>query len=112
VSQLLFDLTFVIAIAALTGRFAHALADGHALEELVPFLQVFFAVWWAWDERTSSDCSIRSAGSSERSVVLMFATPRVPVRQVPSAGAFGRATGRWRSTRRCGHARTMERAQC
>jgi low temperature requirement protein LtrA len=46
--ELLFDLTFVIAIAALTGRFAHALADGHALEELVPFLQVFFAVWWAW----------------------------------------------------------------
>jgi low temperature requirement protein LtrA len=46
--ELLFDLTFVIAVASLTARFAHALADGHALEELVPFLQVFFAVWWAW----------------------------------------------------------------
>ena len=46
--ELLFDLTFVIAIASLTGRFAHALAGGHALEELVPFLQVFFAIWWAW----------------------------------------------------------------
>jgi low temperature requirement protein LtrA len=46
--ELLFDLTFVIAIAALTGRYAHALADGHALELLVPFLQVFFAVWWTW----------------------------------------------------------------
>jgi low temperature requirement protein LtrA len=46
--ELLFDLTFVIAVASLTARFAHALAGGHALEELVPFLQVFFAVWWAW----------------------------------------------------------------
>jgi low temperature requirement protein LtrA len=46
--ELLFDLTFVIAVAALTGRFAHALADAHASEVLVPFLQVFFAVWWAW----------------------------------------------------------------
>ena len=41
--ELLFDLTFVIAVAALTGRFAHAIAGGHALDALVPFLQVFFA---------------------------------------------------------------------
>jgi low temperature requirement protein LtrA len=46
--ELLFDLTFVIAIASLTGRFAHAIADGHAVEEIVPFLQVFFSIWWAW----------------------------------------------------------------
>ncbi len=46
--ELLFDLTFVIAIASLTARFAHAIAEGHALDEVVPFLQVFFAIWWAW----------------------------------------------------------------
>ena len=46
--ELLFDLTFVIAIAVLTGRLAHAVGDGHALDALVPFLQVFFAIWWAW----------------------------------------------------------------
>jgi low temperature requirement protein LtrA len=46
--ELLFDLTFVIAIASLTGRFAHAVAGAHALDELVLFLQVFFAIWWAW----------------------------------------------------------------
>ena len=46
--ELLFDLTFVIAVAALTSRFAHAVEDGHALDALVPFLQVFFAIWWAW----------------------------------------------------------------
>jgi low temperature requirement protein LtrA len=46
--ELLFDLTFVVAVAHLVGRFAHAVADAHALDELVPFLQVFFAIWWAW----------------------------------------------------------------
>ncbi|MEV3926897.1 low temperature requirement protein A [Actinomadura coerulea] len=46
--ELLFDLTFVVAVAAVTARYAHHVADGHALTGLVPFLQVFFAVWWAW----------------------------------------------------------------
>ncbi|MEV5828633.1 low temperature requirement protein A [Spirillospora sp. NPDC052242] len=46
--ELLFDLTFVVAVAAVTGRLAHDIADGHALAGLAPFFQVFFAVWWAW----------------------------------------------------------------
>ncbi|MGP3920764.1 low temperature requirement protein A [Nonomuraea sp. 10N515B] len=46
--ELLFDLTFVVAVAAVTAQFAHSIADGHALTGLVPFLQVFFAIWWAW----------------------------------------------------------------
>ncbi|TCM46821.1 low temperature requirement protein A [Kribbella sp. VKM Ac-2568] len=46
--ELLFDLTFVVAIAAVTVQFAHSIADGHALDGLPPFLQVFFAIWWAW----------------------------------------------------------------
>src|SRR4051812_2085729 len=46
--ELLFDLTFVVAVSAVTTQFAHRLADGHALAGLLPFLQVFFAVWWAW----------------------------------------------------------------
>jgi low temperature requirement protein LtrA len=46
--ELLFDLTFVVAVAAVTAQFAHHIADGHALAGLVPFLQIFFAVWWAW----------------------------------------------------------------
>ncbi|GAA3413393.1 low temperature requirement protein A [Streptosporangium vulgare] len=46
--ELLFDLTFVVAIAAVTARFAHTVADGHGPAGLVPFLQVFFAIWWAW----------------------------------------------------------------
>jgi len=46
--ELLFDLTFVIAVAALTERFAAAIGEGHAAAQIVPFLQVFFAIWWAW----------------------------------------------------------------
>jgi low temperature requirement protein LtrA len=44
--ELLFDLTFVVAVAAVTTELAHSIADGHA--GVVPFLQVFFAIWWAW----------------------------------------------------------------
>jgi low temperature requirement protein LtrA len=46
--ELLFDLTFVVAVASITAQLAHALAGGHALAGVVPFLQVFFAIWWAW----------------------------------------------------------------
>jgi low temperature requirement protein LtrA len=46
--ELLFDLTFVVAVAAVTAELAHSIADGHGLAGIVPFLQVFFAIWWAW----------------------------------------------------------------
>ncbi|MEV4177150.1 low temperature requirement protein A [Nonomuraea sp. NPDC049709] len=46
--ELLFDLTFVVAVAAVTAQLAHEIAAGHALAGIVPFLQVFFAIWWAW----------------------------------------------------------------
>ncbi|MBO4272728.1 low temperature requirement protein A [Microbispora triticiradicis] len=46
--ELLFDLTFVVAVAAVTAQFAHDIAAGHGPAGVVPFLQVFFAIWWAW----------------------------------------------------------------
>ncbi|MFB4309376.1 low temperature requirement protein A [Actinomadura sp. GTD37] len=46
--ELLFDLTFVVAIAAATAGLAHDIAAGHGADGLVPFLLVFFAIWWAW----------------------------------------------------------------
>jgi low temperature requirement protein LtrA len=46
--ELLFDLTFVVAVAAVTEQFAHTIAGGHAGSGVLPFLQVFFAIWWAW----------------------------------------------------------------
>lgn len=46
--ELLFDLTFVVAVASITAQLAHGLGGGHAAETIVPFLEVFFAIWWAW----------------------------------------------------------------
>ncbi|SDB86598.1 Low temperature requirement protein LtrA [Sanguibacter gelidistatuariae] len=46
--ELLFDLTFVVAVASATAQLAHGIAEGHATTVLAPFLQVFFAIWWAW----------------------------------------------------------------
>ena len=46
--ELLFDLTFVVAVASVTVQLAHAIDDGHALAGIIPFLEVFFAIWWAW----------------------------------------------------------------
>ncbi|MDX6279667.1 MAG: hypothetical protein QOH03_738, partial [Kribbellaceae bacterium] len=46
--ELLFDLTFVVAIAAVVAQLAHSIEEGHAHDAVVPFLQVFFAIWWAW----------------------------------------------------------------
>jgi len=46
--ELLFDLTFVVAVAAVTEQFARTIAAGHGGDGVLPFLQVFFAIWWAW----------------------------------------------------------------
>ncbi|MGD9995997.1 MAG: low temperature requirement protein A [Ilumatobacteraceae bacterium] len=46
--ELLFDLTFVIAVAGVTEQLARHLAEGDFAGGLAPFLQVFFAIWWAW----------------------------------------------------------------
>jgi low temperature requirement protein LtrA len=91
--ELLFDLTFVIAIASVVGRFAHALAGGHALEELVPFLQVVFAVWWAWANFTWFASSFDTDDVPFRLLTLVqMAGVLVLAAGVPSAidhGAFG-----------------------
>jgi low temperature requirement protein LtrA len=46
--ELLFDLTFVAAVALLASELAHSVADGHAAEGVLGYLMVFFAIWWAW----------------------------------------------------------------
>lgn len=46
--ELLFDLTFVVAVALLASAFAHAVAEDHAGAALPSYLTVFFAIWWAW----------------------------------------------------------------
>ena len=46
--ELLFDLTFVVAVAAAVPELAHAVVDGHPGEGVVGYLLVFFGIWWAW----------------------------------------------------------------
>jgi low temperature requirement protein LtrA len=46
--ELLFDLTFVAAIASVVTELAHGIERGQALDLLPNFFMVFFAIWWAW----------------------------------------------------------------
>ena len=47
--ELLFDLTFVVAVAQVAAELAHGIADDHARpSSLLSYLMVFFAIWWAW----------------------------------------------------------------
>lgn len=46
--ELLFDLTFVAAVSQIAGQLAHATEEGHVGDAVLPFLMVFFAIWWAW----------------------------------------------------------------
>lgn len=46
--ELLFDLTFVIAISAASSQFAHLLGEGHYKAALSGFGFAMFAVIWAW----------------------------------------------------------------
>jgi low temperature requirement protein LtrA len=46
--ELLFDLTFVVAISQVSSRFAHAAEAGHPVEYIAILCMIFFAIWWAW----------------------------------------------------------------
>ena len=46
--ELLFDLSFVVAVAQAAIQLEHSLAEGHPGTGLVGYLVVFGAIWWAW----------------------------------------------------------------
>ena len=46
--DLLFDLTFVVAIAQLALQLSHTGDEVTGPEKIGPYLMVFFAIWWAW----------------------------------------------------------------
>jgi low temperature requirement protein LtrA len=46
--ELLFDLTFVVAVGQAAAELAHAVEDDRVSEGVVGYLMVFFAIWWAW----------------------------------------------------------------
>lgn len=46
--ELLFDLTFVVAVGQVAAQLAHRISEGDAASGIGPFCMVFFAIWWAW----------------------------------------------------------------
>ena len=46
--ELLFDLTFVVAISISSAAMHNKFSEGHGLELLLPFVFTFFGSWWAW----------------------------------------------------------------
>ena len=46
--ELLFDLSFVVAVAQAASQLEHSLAAGHPGAGLIGYLVVFGAIWWAW----------------------------------------------------------------
>ncbi|GAB2627640.1 low temperature requirement protein A [Novilysobacter erysipheiresistens] len=46
--ELLFDLTFVVAIALAASQLHHGLAEHHFAQAGLAFTGAFFAIWWAW----------------------------------------------------------------
>ncbi|WP_157079079.1 low temperature requirement protein A [Herbiconiux solani] len=46
--ELLFDLTFVVAIAQAVAQLVHGIEEGEVQSTLIPFGLTFFAIWWAW----------------------------------------------------------------
>ncbi|WP_242888485.1 low temperature requirement protein A [Actinomadura litoris] len=46
--ELLFDLTFVVAVSQAASQLHHALAEDDLGPGLAGYAAVFFAIWWAW----------------------------------------------------------------
>ena len=46
--ELLYDLIFVVAVGSLVAQLVEAIEAGRAASAILPFLFVFFAIWWAW----------------------------------------------------------------
>ncbi len=46
--ELLFDLTFVVAVAHVAGELAHSVVDDELGHGVLAYLMMFFAIWWAW----------------------------------------------------------------
>jgi low temperature requirement protein LtrA len=78
--ELLFDLTFVVAVAQAATQLEHALAADHAVHALAGYAVVFFGLWWAWVNFTwfasaydTDDVAYRLLTLLQMAGVLVFA---------------------------------------
>ncbi len=79
--ELLFDLTFVVAVGAAADGLHHELVAGHVADGVLGFAMGFFGVWWAWMNYTwfasahdSDDLVHRLLTLVQIAGVLVFAT--------------------------------------
>ena len=68
--ELFFDLVIVIAVAAATEVFHHAIAEGHGLAMLPNFVFLFVAIWWTWMNFTWFASSFDNDDTLYRSLVF------------------------------------------
>jgi low temperature requirement protein LtrA len=78
--ELLFDLTFVVAVARAAIDLRNALAEGHTGHALTAYLIVFFGLWWPWVNCTwfasaydTDDVPYRLLTLQQMAGVLVFA---------------------------------------
>ncbi|MET4579937.1 low temperature requirement protein A [Ottowia thiooxydans] len=79
--ELLFDLTFVVAVALAAAQLHHAEGAHHIVQALPGYLLAFFAIWWAWMNYTwfasaydNDDAVHRILTLLQMGGVLVFAT--------------------------------------
>lgn len=79
--ELLFDLTFVVAIALAASQLHHGVVEHHTLQTLPGYFLAFFAIWWAWVNYTwfasaydNDDTLYRALTMVQMGGVLVLAT--------------------------------------
>jgi low temperature requirement protein LtrA len=85
--ELFFDLCFVVAVAAAAGELHHAEGHpDHLATDVVSYLMVFFALWWAWMNVTWFASAYDSNDVQWRiSIFVVIAGALVLAAGVPSA---------------------------
>src|SRR5437588_13088643 len=114
--ELLFDLTFVVAVARAGIELRDALAQGHAGHALAGYVAVFFGLWWAWVNFTwfasaydTDDVPYRLLTLLQMAGVLVFAAG------IPAARAhldFGTAVAGYVIMRLARLAHVLAAARC
>ena len=79
--ELLFDLTFVVAIASAASQLHHGIIAHHAAQAVPGYLLAFTSIWWAWMNYTwfasaydNDDTLFRVLTMVQMGGVLLFAT--------------------------------------
>ena len=85
--ELFFDLCFVVAVAAAAGELHHSEAHpDHLATDVVSYVMVFFAIWWAWMNVTWFASAYDSNDVQWRiSIFIVIAGALVLAAGVPSA---------------------------